>query len=348
MVTNKTKIKKPVPLPEPFEPKPITLPKPMSIRPEPEPEPEPELPTREGGVFRDPRTGRVSGTEIGRRTFLGLSPSEVEALHQQEKTRLALSEGATEISETGKVERESKQFLEEKGFFDETRPEKTELDLPAPVGTGKIPIVGPGMSVFSQVGWSNFVKSALGKIGIGTTTPEQVQAIIQDPETLREFAIREIQDEVISEGTTAREKFGAFIEAVPIVGNLVSRFADGLIEDPKGNVDTIVSEIQSVGTRATNMREKALTGKMGDPYNAYVQLADMEMDLSKMEQRIKLLSLESAKLRANGDAINLIEEKILDAKQRVFDAKQSAASGIVNQASDSSIFATLQELKGGS
>ncbi|RLA41982.1 MAG: hypothetical protein DRR06_15230 [Gammaproteobacteria bacterium] len=294
-----------------------------------------------------PQTYQAGGQQLTAKEFAGVKALTGSTTRGDIDVGGNVKDTAKEIN-LNKEQKDTRAFLEEKGFFDETRPEKTELDLPAPVGTGKIPIVGPGMSVFSQVGWSNFVKSALGKIGIGTTTPEQVQAIIQDPETLREFAIREIQDEVISEGTTAREKFGAFIEAVPIVGNLVSRFADGLIEDPKGNVDTIVSEIQSVGTRATNMREKALTGKMGDPYNAYVQLADMEMDLSKMEQRIKLLSLESAKLRANGDAINLIEEKILDAKQRVFDAKQSAASGIVNQASDSSIFATLQELKGGS
>ena len=119
-----------------------------------------------------------------------------------------------------------------------------------------------------------------------------------------------------------------------------------MIESPHENVNTIINDIGQITTQASNMREKAATGKLGDPYVAFDQLNVYQEDIAAMEMRIKLLSIESAELIADADQINIIETKILDAKRRIFDAKQAAAAGIVAPATDSNIYMTVKELKG--
>lgn len=156
-----------------------------------------------------------------------------------------------------------------------------------------------------------------------------------------------IQKEVLKQGTSASEKLGATVEAIPIIGSLANKYASGMIENPRANVDTMVRDIDKMGQIATNMREKAVNGKMGDPQVAFDTLQDLEVQISKAEQRIKLLSLQSGQLRADADALNKIETSILDAKQRAFDAKQAAALGIVGQPTDSNIHLTLQDIRKG-
>lgn len=271
--------------------------------------------------------------------------SEEEYRHHVEGQRI-LAAGGRDIGAEREAKEEAKGFLEERGFFEETRPEKVELDLPERAGAERMPILGPGIAALKGIAKPRSVLGIARDRGwFGIEAEEELKPLIEEPETLREMALQEIQKEVIKEGTSFSEKFGALVESIPVIGGLVDKYATGLIEDPEGNIKTITTEVSKIGNRATNMREKALTGKMGDPYIAYDQIVQMENDLIRMEQRIKLLSIESARLRADGDSINLIEETILDAKQRIFDAKQSAAAGITGSSSDSSIYLTLKELK---
>ena len=62
-------------------------------------------------------------------------------------------------------------------------------------------------------------------------------------------------------------------------------------------------------------------------------------------QRIKLLSLESPVLIADAEALNLIETKILRAKQEVFIAREAAAGGTIAPATDRNIFLSLADLQ---
>jgi hypothetical protein len=241
-------------------------------------------------------------------------------------------------------EAQGAQFLREQGFFEETRPNEVDLSPKGKMAVEKIPVVGPGIGTATRL-LTDAVGSAMEKVFGTQFNFDQKQALIQDPETARELAQQAIQQSVINEGTSGSEKFGAFVEAIPVLGPLVGKYAGDLIETPSENVDTILAEVSKIGNRATNMREKALTGKMGDPYIAFQQLNVMQDDLAALEQRIKLLSIESAALQANGDKLNLIQETILDAKQRVFDAKQSAAAGVTATPSDSSLFLELEKLR---
>lgn len=292
------------------------------------------------GTFVSAKTGEKSGISVGDKTYLGLRPQDVEQIQRAKgKTDLPpIEEAAAERSR--KIE--GQEFLEERGFYGETRPDEVSLDL----GVGGVPGVGAAGRALGHVATEgSYLDLARDAGWLGLSEKEEDLPLITDPTTLRELTMMEIQSETIKETITNSERFGAIVEAIPLVGDLVNKYAGGLVEDPKGNVDTIVQEVKAVGTRATNMREKALTGKMGDPYLAYDQLIVMENDIARMEQRIKQLALQSTLLQSDGDAVNLIEEVILDTRQRIFDAKQSAASGLTTTASDESLFLELMELK---
>jgi len=272
------------------------------------------------------------------------------------------------------IEEVGGEFLEERGFFEDisNRPERTELDQPG--GTAFAPIVGPIGNAFKNVAFNardQFIanlseeqrKELFGTLteeeirqantiggirlkpsDMGVKTELELNTLIQDPVTAREVALQEIQKEVIKDGTTLNEKFGAVFE---VIGSLDVFGVDvgALIEDPIGNSETIITNIKQIGTMGTNWREKGGTGKAGDPYVLFEQLETQEENLIRNEQRLALLISESATLQANGDLINLMETEILDAKTRLFDAKQSAALGIVAPAAEGNTFRTLNEVK---
>lgn len=279
---------------------------------------------------KDPTTYSFHGQEMSREEFNKAREAEIFKAEAEEQRLIQGRPSEEEI-----VRREkAKEFIEEKGIFKETLPERTELDIPEPTAIEKIPVIGAGISAITQVIMNTFP----------SLDSEEVQTLIQNPETAREMALQAIQQDVINEGTTASEKFGAVIESIPIIGSLVGKYASGLIEDPKGNVDTLLTEIQSERERASVLAEKAMTGKLGDPFIAVEQIEDIENNVYRLEQRIKLLSEESAQLIANADQLNRIEEVILRTKERIFIAKQAAAGGTIAPATESNIFLSLQEL----
>jgi len=311
---------------------------PRSLAGAPSPQPKPTPVSEAPVILRDSR-GKATGVEVGGQVFTGLTERDVKSFIEGKSGEggRALEFGeARQLQEQEATREEARGFLEEKGVFEETLPERTELDIPEPTAIEKIPVMGAGIGAITQV-----ILDAFPNLD-----SKEVQTLIQNPETAREMALQTIQQKVIDEGITAGEKFGAVIESIPVVGSLVSKYASGLIEDPKGNVDTLLTEIQSERERASVLAEKAMTGKLGNPLIAVEQIEDIENNIFKLEQRIKLLSLESAQLRANGDQLNRIEEVILRTKERIFIAKQAAAGGTIAPATDSNIFLTLQELEG--
>ena len=278
---------------------------------------------------------------------------ELETASQQARTGI---ETARVESEQAEREAAGREFLEERQFFDETRPQREELDLPERTGVEKLPVGGAGIASVGDI-IGKFTDPLVERFFFGgiplrgkdfkAKDESELQALLDNPETARERAIQEIQKDVITEGTSTSEKFGAVVEAIPIIGSQVAKFAGRMVESPQENVDTLVSDINEIGNIATNTREKALTGKAGDPKVAFDTIVKLEQEVFKAEQRIRLLSLESSVLRADADQINRIETQILDTKQRLFDAKQSIAAGVIAPATDSNVFLTLQELKGG-
>lgn len=305
-------------------------------KPTPTPQPKPSTPTRRTQIpsglqpdkdvafFKEPGTDELvfagRGAEAERQ-FLGQPPltKEQEDLAAREQV--------------------AAQFLEEKGFFEEGIPQRQELDierkgfLESPGSLERLPILGATAK--------GGAKAITDFFGIG----EEELPLIRDPQTARELALQEIQKEVIKEGTSGSEEFGAVIEAIPFIGPLIGKYAGSLIEDPKGNVDTLLAEIDSERERSATLAEKIMTGKSGDPFEAFAQIEEIEANIFRLEQRIHLLAQQSAVLIADADQINKIEERILRAKERVFQAKQAAAGGLIAPASDTNIYLTLRDLK---
>lgn len=271
-----------------------------------------------------------------------LATSQIEQKRLAEKQQV---EQAKVLQEQQKRKEEAKKVLEEKGFFEEKQPERVELDIERRKGIeGAIeeaPIIGKSIGAITSIltnaarkGWLPVLK-----------TKEEVETPLQTAETLREATLREIQKEELKRGISAGESFGALIESIPVLGSLANNYASGLIEDPKGNVQTIISQIDSERERASVLAEKVMTGKFSNPMVAYDMIEEIENNIARLEARIKLLSQTSAQLRADADTINKIEEKILRARERVFIAKQAAAGGMIAPATDSNLYLTLEELK---
>jgi len=286
-----------------------------------------------------------------------------ELIKEREKRKSQLmAQGQTEVGagrqfsreyESGEQQRQEQQteeqrigegaeFLKQKEFeFGEGRPERQELDIQKESGVAgaiqSIPFVGAPFTAAGEA-----LRDQVLSI-IAPKTLEEEKLLIQDPQTMREIAQQQIQKKEIKKGTSLSEKLGALVEAIPIAGKGLAYL--GVIEDPESNVNTIVGELAEIEGQAANMREKAATGKMGDPRVAFEQIEDFEDEVIRLEQRIKILAIQSSELRADADTLNLIESKVLDTKRRLFDAKQGAAMGITAPASDSNVFLSLKELQ---
>ena len=248
-------------------------------------------------------------------------------------------------------QQQAEKTILESGILNEKEPERVQLDTPEKSGLEKLPVVGDSVGVAKQFGielsQTDIANNPLSaRSFFGKEKAEGEVPLINMAENSREYALQQIQQDVINQGTTLREKTGSIVEGIPLVGALINKYANGLIETPKGKVDTLTQNIKLYETFASDIQSKAKTGEV-DPYTAIALLNDAEEDIARMEQRIKILSLESPQLKADGVAINLIETEILVTRKKVFDAKQSAAYGAIAPASDTSVYLSLQNLKGG-
>jgi len=242
------------------------------------------------------------------------------------------------------IEREKRaageEFLEEKGFYEEKLPEAVELEEER-TGLTKLPVLGPGFQagrgVLGREG--NIFSDYYNRIFKGKIKPEK-QQLLQNPETARELVLQEIQKKETKKGTSGSEKFGAFIESIPLIGPLAGKFAGGMLETPSANVDTVIQNIKESRGRVLKKYE-ATRANLIDPYVAYQSILDEEENMYLLEQRIKNLSIESAELIADADKLNVIEGKILRAKEVVYFAKQAAATAIKGEPTDPAIEAWL-------
>lgn len=282
--------------------------------------------------------------EVVKRGDVGITPTgaTVFGAKKDEKLQSVAQQPVTQPARKGDGAAE---FLKEKEFSQEQIPQRTELDIERE-GIEKVPILGPAVAAVEDILVKNSAEGGLFEEEFREFASNNVdEPLIANPETAREFALQKIQKDTIKQGLSSSEEFGAVIEAIPIVGAAARFFASGLIESPKSNVDTLLTEIDSERERASVLAEKAMTGKLSDPFLAYNQIEDIEDNIIRLETRIKLLSQTSAVLIADADELNRIEEKILRSKERVFIAKQAAAGGLVAPASNTNLFLTLKELE---
>ncbi len=155
---------------------------------------------------------------------------------------------------------------------------------------------------------------------------EAKTALSLNPQEQRTAVLTQIEKQEIERGLTASEEFGSFIEAIPILGGLVTKYASGLIETPAGNTQEVVSNILKERRRLANIETNVKLGYL--PVSvAQEQVTDIENNVQRLESRLKLLINNSPQLKFNSDGVNTIETTILQTKEKIFQAKQNILTG---------------------
>ena len=245
--------------------------------------------------------------------------------------------------------------LESEEFkFEQQRKERAELEkrrgepsqrvqldveretIPFTSALEQIPIIGASAGVVARL-LAPIMKPLLPQ---GEPTFPEIKALIQDPETERQVLLQAIQQKVIKEDLTLAEKFGSFVEAIPVVGNLVNKYASGLIETPSGNAATVLGNILNEKERALNTAEMVRSGRL-DQTTALNRLDEIENNIVRLEQRLKILGNMSPILRADGDTINKFETEILRTRERVEDARSPAVAGALGQPTNNQLLLEL-------
>lgn len=247
-------------------------------------------------------TTRPSGTIKGGPQDIditGLTPIQVEQ---------AIAERDIEMA---------KSHLEQAGAFDEIQPER-EISLQPERVTGEgIPVIGPATAALSA-SWAHWFKNIpfLKKfVGEGAETGESAFPILDDF-TAREIALNEIRRNNYDKGIKASNAFGTLVEAVPIAGSLVGKYAGGLVDDPSNKVETLMAEVRSERERAATSTEKVNSGLI-TPIDGLDISETMQDNMARLEGKIKLLTSTSPELRSNPEEVDKNEEEITRARERI-------------------------------
>ena len=291
-------------------------------------------------TFTDPRTGRASGITLpDGRTFLGLGPEDVDLIAAGEARRTGRPEGTAPVGTAQREVEIQRQLAELEG----QAPVKRELDPTlSPSGLEDFPVVGPLITFAADFLTKKIIQGVdtgflKGKVGAGFTERMKNQIT---PEELRTAALTEIERKEIGKGLTQSEKFGEFAEAAN-AGEL-AKFIPGVsgAERPSDNVQTVVSSLRLMKTRAINIESKVKAGDMTQ-LAARTRIDLIEEELQVGESRIRTLIQSSPELKFNSDGVNFIELKILQNKEAIFDARRQMIIGASSEPTDLS---TLQEL----
>ena len=308
--------------------------------------PEEEKRLKEGQEFIGEREKRISQLAGGKEVtkIMGeQATADVETgiKATQEKERLEI-EAAEQEKELLERQKELLPVAEETGVF-EPRPERVELDV-----TEEEKLAKPG--ILRKIVFGDPIKE-VGKTIFGAENAYKINDLIQDPETMRAKMLQEIQREELKKSSTASQKLGALLE--PVVGDLkvfdvdIGRYVDKFLRMPKQEVEEIVMQMKELESSVSGMTDAASQGEIGNPSEVLRDIAEKETQAYRLEARLKRLILESDELKANPEKVNIIEEQILKTKETIFEARQRAAEGALITPTDSHLYLTLQELKGG-
>ena len=317
--------------------------------------------------LQEEKSRRIREASEARANAPKRTPSSAGTLNIQDRERLAAARAQDQgIAPQGSIKRQETlqeiqvakqiksqqtagQTLEEAGAFEEVTPREVSL-APEERPGGGIPILGPSVSA---------IQGAIGSIvqdtifaGEAVVTGEQAFPIPMTPETVREAALREIKQKSFDEGISLSEGIGSVIESIPVVGSLANKYASGLTQTPSANTQTVLAEINRIKEAASTGQEKVRNG-LEDPDFGLDRARSMEEDVSKLEGRIKLLINTSAQLRANTDNVNLIQEQILEAREKISRYRTASEFGLTAQLTGTGRIiptdeALFFELKGGS
>ena len=208
--------------------------------------------------------------------------------------------------------------------FNQQKPQMRELSPQAE--DSSIPVIGTIADIIQQVGGNEYLypEGSFNKL---------------TPERLRSDALTQIEKKVYDRGVDNNTKFGAIVEAIPIVGALVNQYARGLVDTPTGTVNDLRSQIIKKRKEITQLTKDA---KLSPSIRLQSEenLNQIEGDIQKLESRIKLLINYSAQLKTSPEQVDLIEQDIYNTRRFLL----SARIAIINNqtlASDEDILDSL-------
>lgn len=210
--------------------------------------------------------------------------------------------------------------IERERLITEEAPVRRSL-APTTQAIEKIPVVGP------------LFKELADKIPGFKERSTEMQIT---PEELRTEALSEIERNEIEKGLTSSEKFGRLVESLGVGG--LSNF---VAEKPSENVQTVLRGIKILKTRATDAESKVIQGLWPQSL-ATQRLDDIELEIQTAESRIRLLIQNSPELKFNSDGVNFIELKLLEARERVFNARLGILEGKSSDPTDLQVLTELQ------
>jgi len=206
-------------------------------------------------------------------------------------------------------------ILEQAGAFEQVTPKEVSLQP----STTDIPILGSTLgALHSALIEGNF---------LGFRGAKDDEEIPITAGSVREIALQRIREKRYQEGLTAAESFGSFVESIPIIGSLVSKYARGVIETPNANAKNVLNEINKIKEAASTGQEKVRNG-LEDPDYGLDRARQMEENLAELEGRLKLLINSSPILRANTDEINTLQEAILESREKVARYRRASTYGL--------------------
>lgn len=244
---------------------------------------------------------------------------------RQQAEVVAQAQEEVKTPEQKEIEAEQTRLLEEE------TPERRELD-PDRGLLEKVPIIGGSVAA----GRTIIGEPLKDLLGIRKFKGDSIS-----PEELRTAQLTAIEKQEIEKGLTANEKFGAFVEGIPVLGSLASKYVGGLIETPSGNAAEVVRNIRKERRRISNIETNVKLGYL-PVESAQTQVNDIEQNIQRLESRVKLLINNSPELKFNSDNVNTIETEILIAREKVFQAKLNILTGATRDATELELFLKSQ------
>ena len=295
-------------------------------------------------VIEDAETGEPIGIRRnGVTTFL--PRKEIENIVRKDLAKFSPIEGSRTVAQA----EEAQSVAEERArLIAEESPVRRQLDPildpglggdPEAIGGEAFPIVGP-LGTFAKKNFGKFFGLGLPGSGanldeLGLAGEDQVIAGIR-PEELRTQALTAIEKNEIEKGLSSSENVGQFVEALQLGG-----LTNFIAEKPAENVQTVLRGIRILKTRATDAESKVISGLWPQSL-AKQRLYNIELEIQEAESRIKMLIQESPELKFNSDGVDFIELKLLEARERVFNAKLGILEGKSSDPSDIQIIVELQ------
>ncbi len=297
------------------------------------------------GITKDVKTGRPSGFIFKGKQFPGVSNTEDIELFQAQQ---ALIPGSVRAQfQQQQAQQAAAKQLEQAGVFEE---QGVGAELQPGISAQGI---GGAFSAFDRITAVQAVRTTAllsqidkGKLKDMTLEEFHDNADLMADPFFSDLIKTELDLEVLKSSEAQASFFGAFIEAIPGVGNLAKRFAS-TISTPSGQVDDILSEINLELSFNRNIREWVGMNTY-DPDLAAEHFDKSSERLDFLETKIRFLILQSDELRSSPEEIDRIMVLITQARGVIFNGRQKIGevklTGL-NPATPAQTFETLKKLK---